>query len=195
MQRNRWGLVIHCGTIAMVALLSFGCSVERDPSVISPPATEAPPTPAQQIDIYAPVISHAMVRSQAQSRLAGGRKLYLVDSTGAAFGDPLLDRHQPPKREMLSAEVRTGLENALQLTGVEIVWVESFDEATDEATGLVSDGVAIAVGPVDFVSADQARVPVTFYQGNLAASGWTSILKLTGGSWTVTGTTGTEWMS
>jgi len=136
-----------------------------------------------------------LVRSQVQSRLAGGRKLYLVDSTGSAFGDPLLDRHQPPKRETLPAEVRTGLENALQLTNVEIVWVESFDEATDEATGLVSDGVAIAVGPVDFVSADQARVPVTIYHGNLAANGWTSILKLTGGSWTVTGTTGTEWMS
>jgi len=189
------GLVILCSIIAMVALLSVGCSVERGTSVDSPPVTVAPATPAQQIDIYAPVISDALVRSQVQSRLAGGRKLYLVDSTGSAFGDPLLDRHQPPKRETLPAEVRTGLENALQLTNVEIVWVESFDEATDEATGLVSDGVAIAVGPVDFVSADQARVPVTIYHGNLAANGWTSILKLTGGSWTVTGTTGTEWMS
>ena len=195
MQRDRFGLVIRLIIIAMVALLSVGCSVERGKSVDSPPAAVAPPTPAQQVDIYAPVISDALVRSQTQSRLAGGRKLYLVDSTGIAFGDPSLDRRQPPKPVKLSGDVRAGLENALQLTDVEIVWVESFDEVTDETTGLVSDGVAIAVGPIDFASSNQARVPVTVYQGNLAADGWTSIVRLTGGSRTFTGTTGTAWMS
>lgn len=193
MRRHRLGLVLCCSIIAIVAL-SVGCSAERGRSD-SPPVAVTPPTPAKQVDIYAPVISDALVRSQAQSRLRSGRKLYLVDSTGIALGDPSLDRHQPSKPETLSTEVQAGLENALELADVEVIWVESFDEATDQATGLVSDGVVIAVGPINFISSDQARVPVTVYQGSLAADGWTSVVEFSGGSWAVTGTTGTEWTS
>jgi hypothetical protein len=180
--------------MAVVALLCVGCSPERG-NLESTSAAVAPPAPAQQVDIYAGVIGDAMVRSQAQSRLESGRRLYLVDSTGIALGDPSLDRHQPPKSETLSTEVQAGLENALEIHGAEIIWVKSFDEATDETTGLVPDGVVVAVGEITLVSSNQARVPVTVYQGSLAADGWTSVLKRTDGSWAVTGTTGTEWTS
>jgi hypothetical protein len=79
----------------------------------------------------------------------------------------------------------------------ELVWVETRDEAPLEPdTGAIADGGAlITLGNVAPQGDGSVHVAASIYVASLAAGGQTYVLEEVDGAWTITGTTGVEWIS
>jgi hypothetical protein len=77
------------------------------------------------------------------------------------------------------------------------VWIDSKEQAiTNPETGYVKDnGIIITLGNINFENANKVLVPASYYIAPLGAGGRIYIVEKIDGVWTVTGDTGSVWMS
>jgi hypothetical protein len=77
-------------------------------------------------------------------------------------------------------------------------WIDQHDQANlDPNTGQVDEGTGVifTFGNIHPQADGTVHVPASLYFANLGAAGKTYVLTKIDGVWTVTGTTGVEWMS
>jgi hypothetical protein len=150
-------------------------------------------TAHDRASIYAAAVG-AICGSDDQDRQGALRPtVYIVRVTDDRAGDP---GAKPGARRPLSATVRDAVGAVLENLPVKVKWVDSFDAVKLGEGNRVADGGAIVqVGSIKRVADDKVSVPVSIYFAGLAAEGKTFVLEKTGGEWTVTGTTGIQWVS
>jgi hypothetical protein len=117
--------------------------------------------------------------------------LYIVRATDDSAG---LHSVQHLNSIVLSEAVQQGITDGLADLPAEVIWIEARSQVVEQ--GLVSGGgVVITLGNIAYENNRKAVVPGGIYVANMAAGGQTYILEKIGGTWTITGTTGTEWIS
>ena len=162
--------------------------------------SSATPKPAASADAADQVaIYEAVVRRVCQADdTAGGQlrkpNVYIVGRTDDTAGDPTLPASETAT---IPPSVRERITARLADLPSKIVWVESDEDvARNSRTGMVADsGVIVKVGNIRALDDDTVRVAASLYFANLGAGGRTYMLKRVDGTWTIIGTTGTEWIS
>lgn len=169
----------------LLVLVAMGCAGGEE---------AAPPTEEESAAIYATAIRQIYTEDDTFGGTLQPPTLYILGTTDDRAGDPQIGEANAtsiarPMRESVSA--------LLADLPTEIVWVETRDEAPLEPeTGTVADGGAlITLGNVTPQSDGSVHLPVSIYVGRLAAGGQTYVLEEVDGAWTITGNTGTEWIS
>lgn len=149
-------------------------------------------------------IYSAVIREQVtvDDTFGGGLQpavLYILSETNDAAGDPGIKETAP---RTLPAELQTAITEQLADLNTEIIWVASRDEVPiDEDTGRVltpdgaEDGALVTVGNIHEGEDDTLLVSSSIYVAGLAAGGQTYVLEEIDGVWTITGTTGVQWIS
>jgi hypothetical protein len=104
-----------------------------------------------------------------------------------------------PDGAVIPSDVQAGLLKALDDFGPEVKWADdSADVRGDMATGGEvhgGKGAIVELGEIVYASATEATVYASVYVGNMGAAGRTHKLKRVDGVWTISGTTGAEWVS
>ncbi len=121
--------------------------------------------------------------------------LYLVSVTDDGVGDPNAPQGEP---RQLSENLRSKIADHLSDLPAKRLWIESREQAKiDPNNGAVEggSGVIITVGNIHPQTDGTVHVSASLYFSALGAAGKTYILSNIDGTWTVTGTTGVEWIS
>ena len=157
-------------------------------------ATISKPTEQDTIAIYQTVIRQIYQSDDTFGGTLEKPFLYIIRATSDAAGDPSL---QKSSSVVLSETVQQGITNALANLSTTIIWVDRFDQVSlDSNTGIVSNkGVIITLGNIKYDNSDKAIISASIYVASLAAGGKTYIIEKKEGVWTITGTTGFEWIS
>jgi ABC-2 type transport system permease protein len=120
--------------------------------------------------------------------------LYLVQTTDDGVGDPNTPKEAPLTfDDQLKAEISATVSDL----PAEIVWVAtSVEVGKDPQSGTVlNNGAVITLGNIHMQPDGTVHVPASVYFSSLGAGGKTYVLTLIDGVWTITGTTGVEWIS
>jgi hypothetical protein len=149
---------------------------------------------AEQVAIYAAVIRRVYLRDDTFGGTLQAPVIYLVARTDDRAGDPTVE--QAPS-VALPEPLQAAISADLAALPARLEWVSSADEvARDGKTGAVAGGGAIiTLGNIHSQADGSAQVSASIYVANLAAGGQTYILERVDGTWTVTGNTGTQWIS
>ena len=157
--------------------------------------TVAPDLDAQdQIAIYAAAVRQLYTVDDTFGGTLQPPVLYIVATTEDVSGDPDLDAGDPTP---IPAAVQSGVSAALADLPTTIRWVDSREEVDlDPETGeVVGGGAIVTLGNILPESETRALVPAGIYIANLAAGGQTYVVEQQDGTWSVTGTTGVQWIS
>jgi hypothetical protein len=167
----------------IVAIQLAGCRV-----------TPSNPTEQDAIVIYQTVIRQIYQSDDTFGGTLVKPILYIIRTTNDAIGDPSIQQSNPV---VLSDTIQQGIANALVNLPAAIIWVDGSDQVgLDPHTGFVSDqGVVITLGNIKYENSDKALISAGIYVASLAAGGKTYIIEKQDGVWTITGTTGVEWIS
>lgn len=178
--------------------------VENGLTATPTPATEGaylPPqlTPARldvdnETGIYAAVIRQMYEVDHTFDQAPNFPVLYLVQQTNDRIGDPNVPVLETVE---LDQNLRDNITLALADLPTEVHWVATFEDVpTDDKTGAVTgEGAAIRLGNIHIQDDGSVQVSASLYFASLGATGKTYILAYQNGAWTVTGTTGVEWIS
>jgi ABC-type transport system involved in multi-copper enzyme maturation permease subunit len=178
------------------------------------PAGAVPPTPtpagadentaaadalaeADQVQIYAAIARHMYVTDHTfgPNNPPNWSRMYLMLVTDDRVGDPNTPRADPVT---FTEETTSAIQNELQHLPVHMQWIDQHDQANlDPNTGQVDEGTGVifTFGNIHPQADGTVHVPASLYFANLGAAGKTYVLTKIDGVWTVTGTTGVEWMS
>ena len=164
------------------------------PNSVPGATSVAIPAESDEVAIYQAVIRKLAGLDDNAGGIQPRRTLYILRTTSIPVGDPELHERNPIA---ISDSIQTGIVAALASAPVKIVWVDRFDQApTDKNNGQVLDhGVVISLGNLYFQSNSKVLVPASTTAGPMTTSGRTYVVQEQAGVWTVTGTTGFEWMS
>lgn len=176
-------------TVAVVIILALAAGYLLYGRFNTPAVEEA-----DQVEIYTAVIRQLYTTDDTFGGTLQPPVTYIVSTTNDAIGDPDSERTDPVD---LSEAVQLQMTENLNDLPTEIHWVNSSnDVALDSQTGEVDNGgVIITLGNIHPQGDGSVHVPASIYIANLAAGGQTYILQTSGGMWTVTGTTGMQWIS
>lgn len=157
-------------------------------------STSSKGTEPDTIAIYQTVIKQIYQSDDTFGGALEKPTLYIVRATNDSAGDPSL---QPSEPVLLSETVQEGITDALADLPTTVIWVDSFNQVKlDPAGGFVSnEGVIITLGNIHYENKDKALVSGSIYVANLAAGGKTYVLEKQNDIWSITGTTGVEWIS
>ncbi len=149
---------------------------------------------AEQVEIYTAVIRQLYTTDDTFGGTLQPPVTYIISTTNDAIGDPDGERRDPVD---LSERAQLQIAENLSDLPSQIYWVNSSNHVTiDPQTGEVAnDGVIITLGNVHPKADGSVHVPASIYIANLAAGGQTYILQTSGGMWSITGTTGVQWIS
>ena len=158
-----------------------------------------------------PATSPSQATDDAQIFAAATRQIYMVDDTfGGNFQAPTLyiirtlddtvgdpETVQMEETRVLAEEITAVISSHLSDLPTNIIWVDSFaDVPLDAQEGHVEGGgAAITLGNIHLQDDGSIHIPASIYVANLGAGGQTYILEQVDGQWTITGTTGVQWMS
>ncbi len=182
---SRGSKVCFLLALVVVAIQVAGC---RD-AIPAPQETEK-----DTVAIY-----HAVIRRLYTSDDTFGGKLakptlYILRATNDAAGDPSI---QQSDSVLLAENVQQEIVATLADLPTKVIWVDRSDQiGIDAKTGRLQDnGVILTLGNIKYENRDKALVSASIYVANLAAGGKTYIVEKKNGVWTVTGTTGVQWIS
>jgi hypothetical protein len=98
---------------------------------------------------------------------------------------------------VLTEETTAAITHSLSDLPTSIIWVDTFaDVPLDAQDGRIQgESAAITVGNIHTQDDGTLQVPASIYVANLAAGGQTYVLEQVNGVWTITGTTGVQWIS
>lgn len=190
-------------------------TIQREAVVVAQPALEATPTPApppteapvtgnqvetnldfdSRVEIYSAVARQLYtVDHTFGDKAPNFPLLYLVRQTDDSVGDPNLIKEDPV---ILEEDVQEAITESLSDLPAEIQWAGSLDQVPkDPQSGTVhGNGAVITFGNIHLQDDSTVFVSASLYFSGLGATGMTYILSNETGEWTVTGTTGVEWIS
>ncbi len=172
-------------TLLLVALVAVACARGEE---------TAPPTDEETAAIYAAVIRQVYTEDDTFGGTLQPPTLYVLGTTDDRAALPSAEGANPAE---IPGPVRESVTALLADLPAGIVWVETQDEVPREPdTGAVVDaGASITLGNITPQDDGTLHVPASIYVANLAAGGQTYILEQVDGVWTITGNTGTEWIS
>jgi hypothetical protein len=172
--------------VALVLLIIATAGCARDES--------APPGEEDTAAIYAAVIRQIYNEDDTFGGTLQPPTLYILGATDDSVGDP---ESRETNAAVIPGPVRESVTALLTDLPAELVWVETRDEAPLEPdTGAIADGGAlITLGNVAPQGDGSVHVAASIYVASLAAGGQTYVLEEVDGAWTITGTTGVEWIS
>lgn len=149
---------------------------------------------ADEVAVYSAVIRRIYTEDDTFGGTLNPPIVYLVSTTDDGIGDPDIEGSEP---RSISPDTREGVVEALADLPAEFIWVEDAAAVpVDDDTGAVTgDGVILTLGNIHEQEDGSALVSGSIFIASLAAGGQTYILEQVDGAWTVTGTTGIQWMS
>lgn len=173
-------------SILMLFLLAFaavGCGGEA-----------AEPTAEETAAIYATVIRQIYTEDDTFGGTLQPPRLYVVGTTDDSAGDPETEEEDATA---IASDVRDRVTSQLADLPTEIIWVETRDEVTldPDSGAVVDEGAIIVLGNIHPEEAAVVHVPASIYVAGLAAGGQTYVVEEVEGMWTITGTTGVQWIS
>ena len=147
-----------------------------------------------QVDIYTAVIRQLYQVDHTFENAPNFPVIYLVQFTDDSVGDPNIPQGASVE---LSEKQRSAITSALTGLPAEIKWVAAFkDVPIDASNGVVEGkGAIIHLGNIHVQDDGSVQVSASLYFASLGAAGKTYILAFQNGAWTITGTTGVEWIS
>lgn len=174
----------------IVVLFVAACGNAAVPSPL--PSPTGPP--AKDVEIYSTVVRRVAGPDDTFGGNLQKPVIYIPRTTNDKAGDPLTPASDPV---ILSQVLQMNIAAQLADLPSRIVWVDSRDQVGfDEPGGFAKDkGVHITLGNIRFEGDRKAFVPASIYVALLAAGGRTYVVEEAAGKWTITGTTGTMWMS
>ena len=173
-----WLMILIAGLV-----LSVACS----------PGSSESEAAGDEAAIYAAVIRQLAGPDDTFGGTLDKPVLYILRETNDAAGDPTQGESEP---RVLSTEVQNAISLALDDLPSTIVWVDGREQVEmDEQGQSVDGGVIITLGNIHPQPGGEVRVPGSIYIANMAAGGKTYVLEEQDGAWTITGTTGAEWIS
>jgi hypothetical protein len=196
--RNR-AIAVSCAIVAAIAVVPLA-ALEHDNRAGRPAAGQtavrtAVPTgsashPAPHYSAAAQVYAAAVATIVGRAAPAqDAHRIYVYDTTvPGVVTDPGSTR--PGK--LLPAPLRAEIVALLLPRRAEFVRPGAHLRADD---GPLPDGTVVVTLGDATVGGDSARVPIAASCGPLCGRGQTLTLRLVNGTWTVTGTTGPEWIS
>lgn len=172
-------------TLLLFVLIVIGCTGGDEP---------AQPTEDETATIYATVIRQIYTEDDTFGGTLQPPTLYVVGTTDDRAALPSAEGANPAE---IPSPVRESVSALLADLPTEIVWVETQDVAPLEPDtgGVVDGGAIITLGNITPQDDGSLHVPASIYVANLAAGGQTYVLEEVDGAWTITGNTGTEWIS
>jgi len=176
---------------------------------VQPVALDATLTPAEppgassetsldieaQVEIYAAVARRLYtVDHTFEDNPPNWPALYLVQVTDDGVGDPNTSRLAAVN---LDEKTMSGITSALSDLPPDILWVaKPGDVSKDSTNGTVEgNGVIFTFGNIHVQPDGTVQVPASLYFSSLGGGGRTYLLTNENGVWTITGTTGLEWIS
>lgn len=163
--------------LAAVLLLALPACKPKDPKAISL---------ADMAEIYGAMIRQLYATDGNQRPV-----LYVLKTTN----DMLSRDDQNRLFQPINEDVQKGVTERLQDLPTRIVWVAS-DDQTFWENGMVKDnGAQISLGNLYPQQDDIVQAAGGLAFGNAGGFGKTYVLERKDGRWTVTGTTGSEWIS
>jgi hypothetical protein len=173
MNRNkiRWLiLLIFC----LLTLIPVSCG--KNSAVLSE---------SNQAQIYASVIKQLYVIDYPPGSAVGYIRRYTDDSAGT--------ESSKLNSNLLSESLQKAVLTALGYIHQYFKWVDKGSEVSDDVFS--GSGCQIILGNIYLQEDDSVQVTASLFFGGLGGGGTTYILKIINGVWTVTGRTGSSWMS
>ncbi len=159
-------------------------------------SNQEPMNDEAQAEIYAAVTRQLFTVDNTFGQSAPSWKgLYLISLTDDRIGDPKEPAGDPVA---FSDAVLSGVAQRLNDLSPKIMWIKGkVDAAPDPKTGEVDGGesAVITFGNIHPQKDGTVHVSASLYFGSLGATGKTYILSYSDGTWTISGTTGAEWIS
>lgn len=167
------------------------------PTPINPPQAEAAPiSEDDRAEIYAAVVRQLyFVDHTFGDNPPDWETIYLVTQTDDSVGDPNAPKSEPV---ILSKDLIGKITDQLSDVSAGINPVETRNSVTTDAQDGSVDGgkgVIFTVGNIHTAEGGGVQVSASLYFGSLGAGGKTYLLSKVDGVWTITGTTGIEWIS
>lgn len=201
----RLALMTLAGASLATACGSASNSQVEDPTSSTPPSTidvgstlEPATTPNASDDAsqVAEVLAAVAANRVFEDNSFGGQDVFerinIVDTLGNDNGDAFLT---PDAGSPIDNEVRDAIEAALD--PLEVTWVASLSEVIDgvEDPDYEQVGAVLTLGAPN-IAGTGATVVSNLWCGGLCAVGGANVLeRATSGSWSVTGATGSQWIS
>lgn len=156
--------------------------------------SEEPPAAVDEAEVYTAVIRQIYTADDTFGGTLQPATVYLLSQTDDSVGDP--DTEQMPAQAIDEATEQAIVAGLADLPA-EWIWVNGREDVpiNPETGSVEGDGVLITLGNIHIQADGTLHVPASIYVANLAAGGQTFILEQTEAGWTITGTTGVEWIS
>ena len=189
--------------VAAACLLAFtlsvgACSPVSPPAAVLSGAREASPTLSASGTAAVTIYTLVIRRLCGPDDTGGGGipkpVVYLVRS-------PVVTDPELRDGVSFAATIPVGVQQAItqRLSDLKsrVVWVDRSESVPRDATtgGVRGGGVIITFGDIHPVGSKRVHVIGNIYFANLGAGGRTYVLENADGTWSITGTTGVEWMS
>lgn len=165
-----------------VALFATACSNAAGPSPFPSPT----PPPADDVEIYSTVVRRVVGPDDTFGGKLEKPVIYILRATNDKAGDPLAPSSDSV---ILSQALQESIAAELADLPSRIVWVDSRDQVRFDERAIIT------LGNIRFEGDRKAFVPASIYVAPLAAGGQTYVVEKEEGKWTITGTTGTMWIS
>lgn len=199
MPGNAWAKEIAVAPVATEAPVPTPTAASPPPP-LSAGSTGEQPTSGELTDddraaVYAAVVRRLVtVDHTFGSRPPEFPVLFIVSTTDDSVGDPNAPQLDP---QVLSEALQQAVTAAVADLHIVIQWVDSgFDVPLEQVGDRVQGGgMRITLGNLHLQDDGSLLVSGSTYLANLAAGGRTYVLKKVDGTWTITGTTGAEWIS
>jgi hypothetical protein len=163
------------------------------------PAAQTPPAPANldvetQKAIYSAVIHQMYQVDHTFEKAPNFPVIYIVQQTDDSIGDPNVPHGESME---FTEELRSQITASLADLPAEIIWAAAFEDVPKDPTSgeVRGKGVIFRLGNIHSQEDGSVQVSASLYFASLGAAGKTYILAFQNGVWTITGTTGVEWIS
>jgi hypothetical protein len=146
------------------------------------------------LTIYQAVTMEVLLSKDSYFQTTKNPIIFIIRYTNDAAGNPQL-LHS--KTECISENFQDSITSKLSDLDFKVFWIDNNEQAiANPETGRVKDnGMIVTLGNINFENANKALVPASYYLAPLGAGGRTYIVEKVDGVWTVTGFTGSVWMS
>ena len=166
--------------VLLIALAA--CTANADSNVVD------------EAEVYTAVVKQIYTVNDTFGGTLQPSRVYLISQTDDSVGDP--DMEQKPSQAIDEA-TQQAIAAGLTDLPAEWVWVNSREEVpiSPDDGRVEEDAVIITLGNIHPQADGSLLVSGSIYVASLAAGGQTFILEQTETGWTITGTSGAQWIS
>ncbi|PZS33672.1 MAG: hypothetical protein DLM58_07325 [Pseudonocardiales bacterium] len=191
---RRWAVSGACVAVAVVAAIPLAIALNRSPRPTHGTTTgagiattrAADPAPSEQAQAYAAGVEY-LTKQLVQGK--HWRVLYVLEHTCENTLSPTATCRPKP----IPADLQRDITAALRQYAP-VQFVSDHAKIRGKDLQVINDGVAVTLGRIE-LHGDTARLPLAVQCGGLCGMGQTLLLAQQHGAWTVTGSSGSMWIS